>query len=239
MKPITYYVGGTSAGAGKTFVALGLLHILSQFSEVAAWKPIDVGNIVYNSSDQLTDGERLKQAGKMAGHINLVNPFLLNENLPPILAARRDGVRLTDKALNQYLDILCKKFDYIVIEGFRGLHSPITETSNELELLVMWKPKVLWVSPIGESALAETLLQIHVLKQAGIEVLGIILNNHDNTKNTELIHYQWNTLEEQLSTRVLALLPFLSTGLDAPNMIGKQLYDHFDKEYLHLLSKTS
>lgn len=228
------YVGGSSKGVGKTFVALGLLHLLKQHYQTGAWKPIDVGHLQYNAADVLSDGQRLHQAAQMAEHPNLVNPFLLNEDLPPILAARRDGVALKTAALQQDFKTLLTRFEQIVIEGARGLQTPLTETDTELDLLAHWKPKILWVTNIGERELADTLLQIHVLKQAQIEIAGIILSNRENNKNSELIHYQWLTLEEESSVAVLALLPFLETGLENPAKIGDLLDKHFDKNHLNL-----
>ena len=77
----TIYVGGTSKGVGKTFVTLGLLHLLSQNHKTAAWKAVDVGQMEYNAVDEPSDGLRIASSGNMNEHPNLVNPFLLNEDL--------------------------------------------------------------------------------------------------------------------------------------------------------------
>ena len=231
------YVGGSSQGVGKTFVALGLLYLLRQHYKTAAWKPIDVGQLKYHAADILTDGQRLHHAAQMADHPNLVNPFLLNEELPPVLAARRDGVTLHPATLHQYFKMLSTRYERVVIEGGRGLFMPLTETEREIDLLANWKPEVLWVTQIGERDLADTLLQIHALKQAQIAITGIILSNGNNIKNAELIHYQWLTLEEELSVTVIALLPFLKSGLEDPAAIGALLTKNFDKNHLGLFRR--
>ena len=69
------YVGGSAKGVGKTFVALGLLHLLSRNYKTAAWKPVDVGQTDYNAADLPGDGLRLHRAASMSEHPNLVNPF--------------------------------------------------------------------------------------------------------------------------------------------------------------------
>lgn len=231
----TIYVGGSSKGVGKTFVALGLLHLLAQNYKTGAWKPVDVGQVDYNAGDRLTDGERLQQVSGMQEHINFINPFMLNEDLPPVLAARRDGVHVKSSLLDQYFEILCQRFEYLVIEGGRSLHTPFTETETELECLSKWQPKILWVTNLGERELSETLLQIHTLKEAQLQIVGIILSNRENLKHGGATHYQWLTLEEQLSVRVLALLPYLETGLEEVSAIGNLLSQHFDADYRDLL----
>ena len=233
----TIYVGGTSKGVGKTFVTLGLLHLLSQNHKTAAWKAVDVGQMEYNAVDEPSDGLRLHRAATMNEHPNLVNPFLLNEDLPPVLAARRDGITLRTNILRHHFKQLRLRFERIVIEGNRGLLTPITETDSEIELLQLWTPRVVWVTNVGERELAETLLQIHALQQANIEITGIVISNRLNSKHTELIHYQWLTLEEQSSVRVLALLPFLASGLNNPANIGKLISEYFDRDSLDWLVK--
>ena len=231
----TIYVGGSAKGVGKTFVALGLLHLLSQNYKTAAWKAVDVGQMDYNAADAPGDGVRLHQASSMSEHPNWVNPFLLNEDLPPVLASRRDGIVLKTKVLQGYFKKLYRHFERIVIEGGRGLLTPLTETELEIELLQNWASRVVWVTNIGERELAETLLQLHTLQQAKVDIAGIVLSNRFNCKHTDLIHYQWLTLEEKSSVRVLALLPFLASGLKSPAGIGELISEHFDRDALDCL----
>ncbi|MBF0276714.1 MAG: AAA family ATPase [SAR324 cluster bacterium] len=239
MKNSPIYVGGSSKGVGKTFVALGLLHLLRKKFHTVAWKPVDVGHLAYNAADVLSDGQRLHRAAEIEEHPNLVNPFLLNEDFPPILAARRDGIALKSDTLQDYFKSLSARFEQIVIEGGRGLLLPLTESQTELGLLSSWKAKVIWVTNIGEHELADTLLQIQTLKKEQIEITGIILSNRENNKNAELIYYQWLTLEEKLSVTVLALLPFLESGLEKPDAIGNLLEKQFDKKHLGLFERIA
>ncbi len=232
------YVGGSSKGVGKTFIALGFLYSLGQHYKASGWKPIDVGHVNYNAADIMTDGERFHQAIQMTEHPNLINPFLFNEDLPPVLAAQRDGIVSKTEILQRYFQLVCKHFDHVVIEGARGLYTPLTSTETEIDLLTAWQPKVLWVTTIGERELSETLLQVKILQQHQINVVGIILNNRDNNKHADLIHYQWLTLEEQLQIKVLALIPFLELGLEDPDAIRILLHQHLDKDYLGLLEGT-
>lgn len=235
MIPIQY-IGGTSGGVGKTFVSLGLLHELRKQHKVGAWKPVDVGQVAYNANDELSDGEHFQQVGAMEESVNLINPYLLNEDLPPVLAAQRDGIQVDAKLIQKYAILLSKRYDRLLIEGTRGLLTPLhhieeKKTETPLDWLKQVRPRVIWVTTIGERALSETLTQVTLLQQHQIDVQAIILSNRDNVKHGDLIHYQWVTLEQQLSVRVVGLLPFLNTGLNEPDKIGELLKKHLEKDF--------
>ncbi len=231
------YVGGTAKGVGKTFVALGLIHNLIKHRQVGAWKPVDVGHIVYNAADVPTDGERLHETAQMAEHANLCNPYLFNEDFPSVFAALRDGVKVETKVLRQYWSLLSQRFEWVVTEGARGLFSPLTETDTEMDLLCAWKPKLIWVTAIGSREFHDTLVQVKALQHAKVPLVGILLTNAHNAKDANLMHYQWVHLEEQLSIRVLGLLPFLKSGLDDPAAIGALMHENMDANYLNLLTE--
>ncbi|MGK5091323.1 dethiobiotin synthase [Deltaproteobacteria bacterium TL4] len=229
------YVGGSSKGVGKTFVALGLITCFLTDSKVGAFKPVDVGHIHYNAADAFTDGERLHQAALMTEHINLVNPFLFNEDLPPVLAGQRDGVKISSKTIKQYLELLKQHFELVVIEGSRGLYLPVSSEETELDLLIQWRPKIIWVAGIGEHELSDTLLQVKQLQQQNLEVVGVILNNREDSFHSDLIRYQWLTLEQQLAIRVIGLIPCLKTGHDDVKTLGKVLAQNLEAGLLERL----
>ena len=103
MTPLLCVAG--ARGVGKTSVAVALVSLLQQqLGRVTAWKPLDVNGIGYQIQDSDSDGERLHRATNMSEHINLLNPYLFNEDLPPLLAAQRDGVKVDENVLSQRLE---------------------------------------------------------------------------------------------------------------------------------------
>lgn len=237
------YVGGSGAGVGKTFVSLGLLDQLSKTQKVGAWKAIDLGHVDYNAADVLTDGERLQNTASMTEHMNLVNPFILNENLPPVLAAQRDGIKISSEILEQYFQKISKRYDRMVMEGARGLYTPLTKDPEgnvqcEIDYLKQLNPTIVWVTSIGEADLSSTLLQIHALKQANLDIAGIVLSNRNQVKNADLLHYQWLALEEQTDIRVAGLLPFLESQLEDPQAIGRLMRKNLDESFWTTLEEV-
>ena len=206
MTPLLCIAG--ARGVGKTSVAVALVSLLQQhLGRVIAWKPLDVNGIGYQIQDSDSDGERLHRATNMSEHINLLNPYLFNEDLPPLLAAQRDGVKVNEKVLSQRLELLRRRSDIVLMESLAELLGSWTAKHSGLELLQQWQATVLWVSGIGRESLEQTLQAVTILQQAEISC-QLLLNNTNNELNSDLLQYQWMTLEERLDLRVLGLLPY-------------------------------
>ena len=167
MTPLLCIAG--ARGVGKTSVAVALVSLLQQhLGRVIAWKPLDVNGIGYQIQDSDSDGERLHRATNMSEHINLLNPYLFNEDLPPLLAAQRDGVKVNEKVLSQRLELLRRRSDIGLMESLAELLGSWTAKHSGLELLQQWQATVLWVSGIGRESLEQTLQAVTILQQAEI-----------------------------------------------------------------------
>ena len=219
-------------GVGKTSVAVALVSLLQQhLGRVIAWKPLDVNGIGYQIQDTDSDGERLHRATNMSEHINLLNPYLLNEDLPPLLAAQRDGIKVDEKVLSQRLELLRRRSDAVLMESLAELLSLWTTKHSGLELLQQWQARILWVSGIGRESLEQTLQAVTLLQQAGISC-QLLLNNTTNELNADLLQYQWMMLEERLDLRVLGLLPY---RIEENRRNAKWLLDNLETTFLDQL----
>ena len=230
MTPLLCVAG--ARGVGKTSVAVALVSLLQQhLGRVIAWKPLDVNGIGYQIQDTDSDGERLHRATNMSEHINLLNPYLLNEDLPPLLAAQRDGVKVDEKVLSQRLELLRRRSDAVLMESLAELLSLWTAKHSGLELLQQWQARILWVSGIGRESLEQTLQAVTLLQQAGISC-QLLLNNTTNELNADLLQYQWMMLEERLDLRVLGLLPYRT---EENRRNAKWLSDNLETAFLDQL----
>lgn len=230
MTPLLCVAG--ARGVGKTSVAVALVSLLQQhLGRVIAWKPLDVNGIGYQIQDSDSDGERLHRATNMSEHINLLNPYLLNEDLPPLLAAQRDGVKVDEKVLSQRLELLRRRSDAVLMESLAELLSLWTAKHSGLELLQQWQARILWVSGIGRESLEQTLQAVTLLQQTGISC-QLLLNNTTNELNADLLQYQWMMLEERLDLRVLGLLPYRT---EENRRNAKWLSDNLETTFLDQL----
>jgi dethiobiotin synthetase len=202
-----------------------------RFPQVAAWVPVDVNDMGYQRDDLDSDAERLRVATGMTEHISLANPYLLNEDLPPELAARRDGIAIDSTLLHGRLQLLRQRADIVLMECLPEVHLRWNSAQTGLDFLREWQPNVLWVAQIGRDALEPTLLSVRSLQQAGLSVT-VLLNNLHNQRSADLLHYQWLTLEEQLEVRVLGLLPYQPL---AEERQAAWLRDHLEAHFLDAL----
>ena len=229
MTPLLCVAG--ARGVGKTSVAVALVSLLQHLGRVIAWKPLDVNGIGYQIQDSDSDGERLHRATNMSEHINLLNPYLFNEDLPPLLAAQRDGVKVDENVLIQRLELLRRRSDVVLMESLAELLGFWTAKHSGLELLQQWQARILWVSGIGRESLEQTLQAVTLLQQAGISC-QLLLNNTTNELNADLLQYQWMMLEERLDLRVLGLLPYRT---EENRRNAKWLSDNLETTFLDQL----
>ena len=202
-----------TAGSGKTQVILGMLQLArKRGTPIGACKPVDVGDIDYQSHDQASDAECFQEIGGMPEHVSLINPYLLNESLPPQLAAERDGIAIDLKLLETRINELGSLYPRILVEGPPGLLTPFVESRNWLETLQMWHPQLIWICGIGVEDLELSLLSLHLLQQSGLSV-KILINNSKGCRDRELIQYQWLTLEEKAEASVLGFIPYFKNDL--------------------------
>ena len=217
--------------SGKTLVILGILRLSRRCGlRVGACKPVDVGETAYLAEDSLGDGESIQQTGRMPEHVSLINPYLLHEKLPPALAAQRDGVRIDKKLLETRLKLLRDSYKRLLIESPGSLRIPLSGTESWAAMLGKWCADVIWISDINEDSLERTLFSFELLQKYGMSV-KILLNNRSNERNRELIEYHWLTLEEELSTTVQGLVPYIR-GKNRVERVTEVLADIFDENWL-------
>ena len=221
-----------TAGSGKTLVILGLLQLaLKRGVPIGACKPIDVGDIEYQSQDVDSDAEQFQKWGQMSEHISQINPYLLNETLPPQLASERDGLKVDLKLIEKNLDQLCHNYPKLLVEGPSGMLTPFLDSKNWMEVIKMWHPQLIWMSGIGIEDLENSLLTLRVFQESGLPV-KVILNDANGNQDREMIEYQWLTLEEQIQASVLGFIPYFKK--DNVLHISQALDGIFDKIWPNL-----
>ena len=93
-----------------------------------------------------------------------------------------------------------------------------------------WCAEVIWISDINEDSLERTMFSFELLQKYGMSV-KILLNNRSNERKRELIEYHWLTLEEELSTTIQGLVPYIR-GKNRVERVTEVLADIFDENWL-------
>jgi len=175
------FVTGTDTGIGKTVIssAISAFFSLRKQMNVGVMKPFECG-LSKTDKDLLPwDAICLREASGSNDDLNTISPYTLEAPVAPEVAAMLEHVSIDMNMVDKIYHSLAKSHDLLVIEGAGGVLVPIRENFFFADLIQKWNAPTLIVSRLGLGTINHTLLTNHLLKERGIKVIGVILNNTD------------------------------------------------------------
>jgi dethiobiotin synthetase len=175
------FVTGTDTGIGKTVIssAIAAFFSLRKQMNVGVMKPFECG-LSKTDKDLLPwDAICLREASGSNDDLNIISPYTLEAPVAPEVAAMLEHVNIDMNMVDKIYHSLAKSHDLLVIEGAGGVLVPIRENFFFADLIQKWNAPTLIVSRLGLGTINHTLLTNHLLKERGIKVIGVILNNTD------------------------------------------------------------
>jgi dethiobiotin synthetase len=202
------FVTGTDTGIGKTVIssAISAFFSLRKQMNVGVMKPFECG-LSKTDKDLLPwDAICLREASGSNDDLNIISPYTLEAPVAPEVAAMLEHVNIDINMVDKIYQNLKKSHDLLVIEGAGGVLVPIQENFFFIDLIQKWNAPTLVVSRLGLGTINHTLLTIHLLKERGIKVLGVVLNN---TEGLGDLPAQTNPdiLRKYLDVPVLGIFP--------------------------------
>jgi dethiobiotin synthetase len=94
---------------------------------------------------------------------------------PPIAAVREQRPISLD-AIWTTFETLAQQRDWVLIEGFAGLGSPLTAESTVADLAWDWRLPCVLVVPVRLGCIGQAVAYVALARQAHIHLKGIILN---------------------------------------------------------------
>lgn len=169
------FVTGTDTGVGKTVITGALAAALrAEGRNVGVWKPVQSGALLGSG---ITDAERLLQGSGINERPEAVAPFTFEAPLTPLLAARAARVELTLEAINASGLPLMARYGSLLIEGAGGIAVPLTNEALVIDWIAQLGTPVLIVARSSLGTINHTLLTAAMLKQRGIPIVGVVLND--------------------------------------------------------------
>lgn len=204
------FITGTDTGVGKTVITAGLAILLrTRHQSVGVMKPIQTGCRMVNGKPFPDDTKILQWAAETDDPLELVTPYRLRSPLAPLVAGRIERERiLLSKILRAYRQ-LKQRHSFILVEGIGGILVPITKKDRVLELIQLLKLPLLIVARSGLGTLNHTLLTVDQARQAGIPVMGILLNTPQPQKQGLAEKTNPGILAELAGLPVLGPIPFI------------------------------
>ncbi|MDR0306161.1 MAG: dethiobiotin synthase [Chitinispirillales bacterium] len=181
------FIAGSGTGVGKTFTSALLLEGFSKLGRSATYmKPVETG-CNYSADGKTLLGYDTLYALKFTSYKTetaLHSPFCFEPACSPHLAARLSGcdIKICDiiaayKTLNDKTQT-----DITIVEGAGGVLVPINGKEFMIDIIKTLKIPVVLVTDPGLGTLNHTFLSLNILKQYGIPVAGVVINNSRNVK---------------------------------------------------------
>ncbi|MBL0318666.1 MAG: dethiobiotin synthase [Alphaproteobacteria bacterium] len=177
MKPL--FITATGTDIGKTWIAT---HLIAQWRRegrtVDACKPVVSG---FRSDDEASDTALLIKAlgcAPTVQQIDTVSPWRFSAPLSPDVAAAREGKKIDESELLAFCKtrLVCTEADYFLFEGVGGVMVPLNHRYLVLDWMQELSIPVLVVCGTYVGSINHTLLTLLALKQRGIVVAGLVVN---------------------------------------------------------------
>jgi dethiobiotin synthase len=176
------FVTGTDTGIGKTIVSAALMNSFREKENVCYWKPIQTG------TEEDNDTETVRKLANCSGKEIHDKGFRLEKPLSPHLSARLANVEITIQKTLSFVENQSEN-KFWIVEGAGGVLVPLNENELMIDLIKALNLPVVIVSRSGLGTINHTLLTIEVLRNKGLEILGVIMNGEPNLENKKAIEH--------------------------------------------------
>ena len=173
--PRGIFITATDTGVGKTLVTSALVtHLTQRGIDVGVMKPVETG--VSRSNKAQSDGARLRRAAGSHDPMAEVCPYVFRLPVAPLSAARAERKTIRVATILRAFHALRQKHDLVAVEGVGGVHVPITDSIDGLDLMQRMGLPVIVVGRSGLGGINHALLTLHALRQRKIPVVALVLN---------------------------------------------------------------
>nr|HEV7954648.1 dethiobiotin synthase [Candidatus Acidoferrales bacterium] len=183
-----YFITGTDTGVGKTVLSAMLCAAL----DASYWKPIQTGTEVDS------DSRSVAELVGLAPEKILPEAYQFAPAVSPHLAARLAGVRIDLAKIK-----LPASDAPLIVEGAGGVLVPINERELMTDLMRLLGLPVLLAARSSLGTINHTTLSLAALRNAGVEVAGVVMIGAPNVENRAAI-------EEYGKVRVMGEIPWLT-----------------------------
>lgn len=205
----TLLITATDTETGKTVLTSALaayLQLYRPHESFGIFKPIQTGTGDCEFYQQQFD---LKQTAQE------ITPLRFALPLAPPIAAEQE-VRIIDLGLVwQAFNALKEQRQWVLVEALGGLGSPITHELTVADLARDWRLPTILVVSVKLGAIAQTVANVALARQSGVNLKGIVLNCLNSCSDQEINNWAPVELIESLTnTPIFGIIPNLSDPTD-------------------------
>lgn len=177
------FITGTGTDIGKTYVTGLIVKKLNENGLNAAYFKAAMSGNERDSDNKLIPGDAMwvKNASGISQSVDEMCPYVYENAVSPHLASRIEENPVEFDVIEKNFNEICKKYDYVTMEGSGGITCPISYDNGELYLWEVVKrldlPCVI-IADAGLGTINDVVLTVEYMRSRNIEIKGLIFNNY-------------------------------------------------------------
>lgn len=178
------FISGIDTDAGKSYVTGYLAaRLMKEGKRVITQKFIQTGNTGF--SEDIDIHRKLMATGPLPEDLEgITSPVIFSYPASAQLAARIDGREIDLSVIDAASDKLNALYDIVLIEGAGGLMVPITDDFFTIDYISTRRLPLVLVTNGRLGSINHTILSLEAVKARGIELEGVIYNEHFDIDKT-------------------------------------------------------
>ena len=176
------FITGTGTDVGKTYVAGLIAKKLKESGRRTAYYKAAMSGNARRDDGSLIPGDAVfvKNISGIEQPVEEMCPYIYETAVSPHLASRIEGNPVKMDVVKRGFDDVCKKYDYITMEGSGGILCPLCFDEEKLQLEDVIKElglACIIVANAGLGTINSVVLTCEYMKSRNIEIRGIIFNH--------------------------------------------------------------
>ncbi len=176
------FITGTGTDVGKTFVAGLIVKKLAEGGKNAAYYKAAMSGNIRREDGSLIPGDAMwvKETAGIKQPEKEMCPYVYEHAYSPHLASRLEGNPVKLEVVKEKYQEVCKKYEYITVEGSGGILCPLCYDEAKIQLEDVIKelqlPSII-IADAGLGTINSVVLTAEYMKQKNLPVKGIIFNH--------------------------------------------------------------
>lgn len=197
-------IAGTDCQVGKTVLTTALAAYWQSYyagRSLGIFKPVQTGG---------GDRDLYQRLFSLPQTLQEINPIYFDTPIAPPIAARNAEQTIDLGQVWDTFEKLASQKDWVLIEAFGGLGSPLTDDSTVADLAWDWRIPTVLVVPVRLGSIGQAIAHVALARQSHIHLKGIVLNCVTPCSPEEL--EQWapvRLIQKLTGVSVLGTLPYL------------------------------
>ncbi|WP_368236300.1 dethiobiotin synthase [Clostridium perfringens] len=222
------YIIGTNTDIGKTFISGLILKKLREEGRNAGYYKSVLSGAIKDKKGliPLDCEEVMRISGLKESYENMVS-YILEKPYSPHLASEVEKVSISMEKIKKDYKRLRDKYDFILCEGSGGIICPISFSEKKImleDIIKEFNLPIILVSNSGLGAINYTVLTISYLRNLGVRVKGIILNEFN--KNNIIHRDNKKIIKELTGINNISIVPKIEDIKEYDlNELNKVLYE--------------